>query len=201
MGDVPASPTSRRGRSEEVYWRSAVEIPSLSLMEIKRVGPRRLDRETSPIVHQIGNREDGSSSECPSPDDPSAGIYVSDNFVESCSDVSDVIFGRHGPSYLPSYFGRDHAPRRPVTLRKNLHLSYFSLHTYSNSDTTHINTSSLYVTAVHFVTCERFSAIRSNAALDGLVTFAVYQRYHRTLLYISPTSNRNLAFVAQLHLD
>ena len=24
-------------------------------------------------------------------------------------------------SYLPSYFGRDHAPRRPVTLRKNLH--------------------------------------------------------------------------------
>ena len=25
--------------------------------------------------------------------------------------------------YLRSYFGRDHAPRRPVTLRKNLHLT------------------------------------------------------------------------------
>ena len=69
-------------------------------------------------MDQFGNREDESSRECPSPDDSSAGICVSDDRVEFLEDVTAVIFGRHGPSYLPSYFGREHAPRRAVTRRK-----------------------------------------------------------------------------------
>ena len=58
-------------------------------------------RETSPIVDQFENREDGSSGECPYADDPSAGIGVSDDCVEIFSGASDAIFGRHGPNYLP----------------------------------------------------------------------------------------------------
>ena len=121
MGDVPASPTSRRGRSEEVYWRSAVEIPSLSLMEIKRVGPRRLTRETSPIVDQFENRKDGSSRGNPYADDPSAQIYVSDDCVEIFSGPSDVIFGRHGPNYLPSYFWPGTCSVAPCDAQKKSH--------------------------------------------------------------------------------
>ena len=75
----------------------------------------RSQAETSPIVDQFGNREDESSRECPYADDSFAGIYVLDDCVEFRRDVTAVIFGRHGPNYLPSIFGRSHAPRRPVT--------------------------------------------------------------------------------------
>ena len=102
MGDVPASPTRRRGRSEEVYWRSAVEIPSLSLMEHQaRRTAAQGTAETSPIVDQFENREDGSSRECPDADDPSAEIGVSDDCIDFMRDVTAVIFSRHGPNYLP----------------------------------------------------------------------------------------------------
>ena len=76
---------------------------------------------TSPIVGQFENRKEESSGECPSPDDSFAGICVSDNCVEPCSGPSDVIFGRHGPRVSTYYFGREHAPRRAVTRRKNFH--------------------------------------------------------------------------------
>ena len=66
-------------------------------MESITSDPGRSQAETSPIVDQFENREDGSSGESPSADDPSAGICVSDNCVEPCSGPSDVIFGRHGP--------------------------------------------------------------------------------------------------------
>lgn len=70
----------------------------------------RSNAETSPIVDQFENREDGSSRECPDADDPSAEIGVSDDCNEFMRDVTADIFGRHGPNYLPSNFGRSHAP-------------------------------------------------------------------------------------------
>ena len=97
------------------------EIPLLSLIGSITSDPGRSQAETSPIVDQFGNRKDESSRECPYADDSSAGIYVSDDCVEFLEDVTAVIFGRHRPSYLPSYFGREHAPRRAVTRRKNFH--------------------------------------------------------------------------------
>ena len=66
--------------------------------------PGRSNAETSPIVDQFENREDGSSRECPDADDPSAEIGVSDDCIEFMRDVTAVIFGRHGPNYLPSSF-------------------------------------------------------------------------------------------------
>ena len=80
------------------------QIPSLSLIRIYHVGPGRGPRETSPIVDQFGNREDGSSGEYPYADDPSAQICVSDDCVEFRREVSADIFGRHGPNYLPNYY-------------------------------------------------------------------------------------------------
>ena len=56
--------------------------------------------ETSPIVDQFENREDGSSRECPDADDPSAKIGVSDDCIAFMRGVLAVIFGRHGPNYL-----------------------------------------------------------------------------------------------------
>ena len=67
--------------------------------------PGRSNTETSPIVDQFENREDGSSRECPDADDPSAEIGVSDDYIEFMRDVTADIFGRHGPNnYLPSNF-------------------------------------------------------------------------------------------------
>ena len=66
--------------------------------------PGRSNAETSPIVDQFENREDGSSRECPDADDPSAEIGVSDDCIEFMRGVSAVIFGHHGPNYLPSNF-------------------------------------------------------------------------------------------------
>ena len=55
-------------------------------------------------MDQFENREDESSEECPDADDSSTGIGDSDDCVEISSGPSDVIFGRHGPNYLPSNF-------------------------------------------------------------------------------------------------
>ena len=73
------------------------------------------------IVDQFENHENELSRECPYADDSSAKICVSDDCIDFMRDVTADIFGRHGPNYVPSNFGRHHAPRRPVTLRKNLH--------------------------------------------------------------------------------
>ena len=86
-------------------------------------------------MDQFENREDGSSRECPDADDPSAKIYVSDDRVDFLRGVLAVIFGRHGRSYLPSYFSRGHAPRRAVIGRKKFHppLLYYPMSGYTVS--------------------------------------------------------------------